>query len=693
MKKRLLLTCLTLLTCVSLLSTGALAAYTVPEMNPYYTPPTGTATPASNDGATEAEPYVFTAKLLFAKWGEGNPLFSTNMNDNTHDKDSVKYKYEFTTPQQGAVNGTEYGSVSFSDNKVTYTPNANAANHTIKFKIYASYDGNYWTSAIIFTVKVGAVPEDAKSNNADLKSLSYQIGDNAETFVELTDGQTDYTVILPGDTQLGQALSLNGTTADENARISTKTAASASYSETEASITVTAENGATTKTYTVAFRVRPPEVEPGVTINGVAYEDGDTAVIYTNGDYKLWVTHGFGETCEGSAKVISSNLTIITPGEHSGVYPTNTQPYTIVTGAEGEAEVTVEFYNLNYSEIVDDTQPVKTLTLTIKIIDYVAVQSIVLDKQSLTLNIGETCQLAAQVLPENATDKTLQWTSADSDIAAVDQNGLVTAVGAGTTDLVVAANYGDETVWVTCRVTVKRPYVNIPDTWQITVAESAGGRVIPNFTNASVGTNISLTAVPDEGWELVYITVNGKRIDGTEFVMPNQNLEVKAVFAQWKLPFCDVPASAWYHDAVKYVYYADLMDGVEEHIFAPNDTLTRAMVWTIIARAEGIDTTGGATWYAKAQQWVVAKGISDGENPSAAITRQELVTMLWRLAGEPVVNYALTAPDADAISGWAYEAMCWAVSEGIIEGDENGLIHPTATCTRAEAAAILMRLG
>ena len=160
-----------------------------------------------------------------------------------------------------------------------------------------------------------------------------------------------------------------------------------------------------------------------------------------------------------------------------------------------------------------------------------------------------------------------------------------------------------------------------------------------------------------------------------------------------ELPFYDVAKGDWFYDAVKYVYYADLMDGVEEHIFAPNDTLTRAMVWTIIARAEGVDTDGGASWYAKAQEWVEAKGISDGENPSAAITRQELVTMLWRLAGEPVVNYALTAPDADAISGWAYEAMRWAVSEGIIEGDENGLIHPTATCTRAEAAAILMRLG
>lgn len=685
MKKRLLLISLTLLTCVSLLSTGALAAGAFLCAKPYYTnPQPGTAVPASETGATPAEPFSYSETSLF---GEGNSWFSCD----GASYDDIVFEAVFTQID-GIIN---YGTVEFSKTKpyITYYPDRSVAEKTVTFQVKAKYMQQEVTGNFKWTVNVGAVPSEG-SNDATLSALSYSVNGGTSIPVSVFEPDVeDYAIYLPYGSTIGQNIELNGTTADKNAQISTKTAASASYSETKASITVTAENGATTKTYTVAFRVRPPEVEPGVTINGVAYEDGDTAVIYTNGDYKLRVTHGFGETCEGTAKVISSNLTIINSGEHSGVYPTNTQSYTIVTGAEGEAKVTVEFYNLNYSEIKDDTQPVKTLTLTIEIIDYVAVQSIVLDKQSLTLNIGETCQLAAQVLPENATDKTLQWTSADSDIAAVDQNGLVTAVGAGTTDLVVAANYGDETVWVTCRVTVKRPYVNIPDTWQITVAESAGGRVIPNFTNASVGTNISLTAVPDEGWELVYITVNGKRIDGTEFVMPNQNVEVKAVFAQWKLPFCDVPASAWYHDAVKYVYYADLMDGVEEHIFAPNDTLTRAMVWTIIARAEGVDTDRGATWYAKAQEWVVAKGISDGENPSAAITRQELVTMLWRLAGEPVVNYALTAPDADAISGWAYEAMRWAVSEGIIEGDENGLIHPTATCTRAEAAAILMRLG
>lgn len=156
-------------------------------------------------------------------------------------------------------------------------------------------------------------------------------------------------------------------------------------------------------------------------------------------------------------------------------------------------------------------------------------------------------------------------------------------------------------------------------------------------------------------------------------------------------PFYDVSASAWYYDAVKYVYDRGLMDGVDDHEFAPDATLTRAMVWTILARMEGVDTTGGATWYAKAQEWAVAKGISDGENPNAAITREQLVTMFYRLAGEPSVSGSINAPDADSVSSWAKDAMVWAMDIGLIEGDENGAVTPTATATRAQAAAIIMR--
>ena len=159
-----------------------------------------------------------------------------------------------------------------------------------------------------------------------------------------------------------------------------------------------------------------------------------------------------------------------------------------------------------------------------------------------------------------------------------------------------------------------------------------------------------------------------------------------------EFPFYDVPTSAWYYTAVKYVYDNKLMDGVDTYVFAPNDTLTRAMVWTIIARMSGVDTTGGSSWYAKAQEWVITNGISDGENPTAAITREEFVTMLWRLAGEPIYTGDLSrVPDAGSISTWAQNAMLWSYATGLTEGDENGALTPLATATRAQAAAMIMR--
>lgn len=156
--------------------------------------------------------------------------------------------------------------------------------------------------------------------------------------------------------------------------------------------------------------------------------------------------------------------------------------------------------------------------------------------------------------------------------------------------------------------------------------------------------------------------------------------------------FGDVTASDWYYEAVEYVCAKGLMDGVAEGSFAPNGTLTRAMVWTILARASGVDTDGGASWYAKAQEWATAKGISDGENPDAAITREEFVTMLWRLAGEPVYTADLSrVPDAGSISTWAQQAMCWAWATGLVEGDETGAVSPAASASRAAAATLIMR--
>ena len=157
-------------------------------------------------------------------------------------------------------------------------------------------------------------------------------------------------------------------------------------------------------------------------------------------------------------------------------------------------------------------------------------------------------------------------------------------------------------------------------------------------------------------------------------------------------PFTDVSVNAWYYEAVKYVYEKGIMNGMDRYSFQPNGTLTRAMVWTMLARLDGVDTEGGANWYAKAQEWATATGVSDGENPTGEVTREQLITMLWRYAGSPTYTADLSGyVDTADISSWAQQAMCWAVATGVIEGDENSALTPKTDTTRAQAAAMLMR--
>lgn len=246
--------------------------------------------------------------------------------------------------------------------------------------------------------------------------------------------------------------------------------------------------------------------------------------------------------------------------------------------------------------------------------------------------------------------------------------------------------------------------VNLPDamSYPVVVEPSEHGSVTASSDWAVVGSEVTLTVTPDEGWRLGSLSAvdsSGaqlalRSLGGGKyaFTMPGGKVTVSAVFVRGEgLGFTDVAPGAWYYDAVAYVSENSLMNGVDTGIFDPDGSLTRAMVWTILARIEGADTEGGETWYAKARDWAMETGVSDGTDAMGAITREQLVTMLWRSRGEPVVDFLLTARDADSISSWAYEAMRWAVSEGIIEGDENGFISPAATATRAQAAAIIMR--
>lgn len=170
---------------------------------------------------------------------------------------------------------------------------------------------------------------------------------------------------------------------------------------------------------------------------------------------------------------------------------------------------------------------------------------------------------------------------------------------------------------------------------------------------------------------------------------PSQNPD-----AGKNLPFTDVSANNWFYDGVKYAYENGLMNGTSSNAFSPNANTTRGMIVTILARVEGVNTSG-ALWYAAGQKWAMDNGISDGTNMPGVITREQLATILYRYAKQKGYDVSKSAAltgfsDADKVSGYAAEAMQWAVAEGLLQGS-NGKLNPQGSATRAQVATILMR--
>ena len=156
--------------------------------------------------------------------------------------------------------------------------------------------------------------------------------------------------------------------------------------------------------------------------------------------------------------------------------------------------------------------------------------------------------------------------------------------------------------------------------------------------------------------------------------------------------FTDVPDQHWAKAPITYVAARGLLIGVEDTLFAPSMQTSRAMIWSILARLEGVQLEETTPWYASSQAWAVDAAISDGNNPNAEISREQLVTMLYRYANSPAVNSDLTAySDGSQVSAWAVDAVQWAVSEDIMNGITADTLVPQETATRAQTAAILER--
>lgn len=250
---------------------------------------------------------------------------------------------------------------------------------------------------------------------------------------------------------------------------------------------------------------------------------------------------------------------------------------------------------------------------------------------------------------------------------------------------------------------------HIPSAYSITTPAAANGTVTVSPKTAGKGASVTVTAVPEEGYALAELSVTDAKgnpltltdIGGGKYVftMSGTAVTVKASFAPvsgaWNNPYLDVAGGAWYYEAVEYVTVNGLMTGTAPAVFAPNGSMTRAMVWTVLARMGGENVDGGSPWYGKAQTWALAGGVSDGTGPDDSITREQLVTMLYRYAGSPSVGASELAllsrfTDGESVSGWAREAAAWAAANGILTGD-GGALAPQGTATRAQVAAILAR--
>lgn len=268
--------------------------------------------------------------------------------------------------------------------------------------------------------------------------------------------------------------------------------------------------------------------------------------------------------------------------------------------------------------------------------------------------------------------------------------------------------------------------ISTPTTYAVNVNAATNGAVAADKKTASKGTTVTVTASPSKGYVVDAVKVvdkDGKDVavtgkDGKYvFTMPGSAVTVTGTFkaetpAPAALPFTDVKSGNWFYDAVKYAYEQGLMTGTSATTFAPNGTMNRAMIVTVLYRLEKSPAVTGASkftdvpagqWYSDAVAWAAANKIVNGYDettfgPMNAVTREQMAAILFRYEQvKGLENVTLEEnlnrfPDQNKISAYAIPALQWAVGQKIINGNADGTLDPTGTATRAQVAQIFTNL-
>ena len=316
--------------------------------------------------------------------------------------------------------------------------------------------------------------------------------------------------------------------------------------------------------------------------------------------------------------------------------------------------------------------------------------------------------------PEGKTCPTVTYLSTNESAVTVDESGKIKAIGSVGQKATIKAQY-DGTTFAKVDVTISvmidgtfysinpviadQTYTGLPLTPAVEVTKN-GQTITEGFTveyvnNINVGTATATVKVGDAVVGTATFQIVAPPPAPVIPVTPSAPAQLPFNPDAGKNTFTDVAGNAWYASAVNYAVDKGLMNGTGEGKFSPETATTRGMIVTILARLDGKNTSG-TPWYQAGQRWAMEYEISDGTNMTGAITREQLVTMLFRYAvknGLEAVTLSenLTQfTDASDISAWAVSAMQWAVGQGLIQGS-NGLLRPQANASRAEVATILMR--
>ena len=253
--------------------------------------------------------------------------------------------------------------------------------------------------------------------------------------------------------------------------------------------------------------------------------------------------------------------------------------------------------------------------------------------------------------------------------------------------------------------------IMVPIQYDVSVLNDGNGKAFASPAKAAADTAITLTATPNAGYHFKAwrVILGGVTITDNKFTMPAEDVEVQAVFEKdapiSKHPFLDVPAGAYYEDAVVWAVGKGITSGTNATTFDPNGTCTRAQAVTFLWRAAGSPTPKTklmpfpdvpvGSYYWNAVLWAIEQGITEGTSyltfsPNDSCTRAQIVTFLWRAKGNPAVSgnapFTDVAPDA-----YYAAAVTWAEKNGITGGIGNGLFGSNNTCTRAQIVTFLYR--